>query len=168
MKRLICVLLIAGTSSLTAGMLEYGLHGGLLLPSGDAGDFYSTSFLIGGQILVHMPSFAVEGSIGYGILKAEEDINDFSASLIPILAGIRSYSGPIFYGGGAGLYMASVSYSDAVYGNVDSSDEDFGAYGNLGMIFPAGTIDLEGSIKYHLVDFDTDKAWVSLTVGTYF
>ncbi len=168
MKKLICMLLVVGTSSLTAGIVEYGLHGGLLLPSGDAGDFYSTSFLIGGQILAHTPMFAVEGSIGYGILQAKEDINDFSASLIPILAGIRTYSGPIFYGGGAGLYIGSVSYSDPVYGDVDSSDEDFGAYGNVGMIFPLGTMDLEGSIKYHLVDFDTDKAWFSLTVGTYF
>jgi hypothetical protein len=168
MKKLVCIMLALGVSSLTAGMVEYGLHGGLLLPSGDAGDFYGTSYLIGGQILAHMPMFAVEGSIGYGILQAENDIDDFSASLIPILAGVRTYSGPVFYGGGAGLYMASVSYNDPTFGNIDSSDEEFGAYGNLGMIFPAGTIDLEGSIKYHLIDFDTDKAWFSLTVGTYF
>lgn len=167
MRRLLSLLLIAAVPSLTAGIVEYGLHGGLLLPMGDAGDFYGTSYLIGGQILAHMPMFAVEGSIGYGILQPEEDLDDFSASLIPFLAGLRTYSGPIFYGGGAGFYMASAEYTVGTT-TYEASDEEFGIYGNVGMILPAGTMDLEGSLKYHLVDFDTDRAWVSLTVGTYF
>ncbi|OPL18946.1 MAG: hypothetical protein AVO35_03175 [Candidatus Aegiribacteria sp. MLS_C] len=167
MKHFLVLLLVVSVPSLTAGMVEYGLHGGLLLPMGDAGDFYGTSFLLGGQILAHMPMFAVEGSVSYGFLQPEEDIEDFSASLIPVLAGLRTYSGPIFYGGGAGLYMASAEYTVGTT-TYEASDEEFGIYGNAGMIFPAGTMDLEGSLKYHLVDFDTDKAWVSLTVGTYF
>jgi hypothetical protein len=112
--------------------------------------------------------FAIEGSIGYGILQTKLDQDDFSASIIPIIAGIRTYSGPIFYGGGGGVYISSVSYTDPVAGDVDDSDSKFGIYGNVGMILPAGTMDLEGSLKYHLVDFDPDKAWLALTVGTYF
>jgi len=161
MKNLILVMALATLSF--AGMVEFGAHGGLLLPSGDVGNAYSTSFMLGANLLVHMPIYAIEGSISYGILQPEEDVDDFSGSLIPILAGIRTYSGPIFYGGGAGMYMSSVSV-----GSVDTSDEEFGLYGNLGMIFPTGTMDIEGSIKYHLVDFDTDKAWLSITAGAYF
>jgi hypothetical protein len=101
------------------------------------------------------------------MLQSKEDLGDFSASIIPILAGIRTYSGPVFYGGGAGMYVASVSY-ELLGVKYDDSDSEFGAYGNLGMIFPTGSMDIEGSIKYHFVDFDTDKAWFALTVGTYF
>ena len=167
MKRLTCLLLVLTVPAFAIGSVEYGFHGGLLLPTGDSGDFYATSYLLGANLLAHMPMFAIEGSIGYGILQTDEDYDDFSASLIPILAGIRTYSGPIFYGGGAGLYMASAEYT-AGGTTYESSDEEFGIYGNVGMIFPAGTFDLEGSIKYHLIDFDTDKAWIGLTVGTYF
>ncbi len=157
------VALLAVSIAVSAGFVEFGAHGGVLLPSGNGGDTFSTSFILGANILAHMPIYAIEGSIGYGFLQAKDDTTDFSASLIPILAGIRTYSGPVFYGGGVGMYLSSVSI-----GTVDTSSEDFGAYGNLGMIFPTGSMDIEGSIKYHLVDFDTDKAWIAITVGTYF
>lgn len=167
MKKLICLLMALAVPAFAVGSVEYGLHGGLLLPTGDAGDFYSTSFLLGGNILAHMPMFAIEGSISYGILQEEEELEDFSASLIPILAGIRSYSGFVFYGGGVGLYMASAEYTAGGI-TYDASDEEFGLYGNLGMIFPSGSMDIEGSIKYHLIDFDTDNAWIGLTAGLNF
>ena len=157
------VVLLAVSVIISAGLIEFGAHGGALFPSGNGGDTFSTSLIFGVNVLAHMPIYAVEGSIGYGILQPESDSLDFSASLIPILAGIRTYSGPIFYGGGAGMYISSVSI-----GSVDTNNEDFGIYGNLGMIFPTGSMDIEGSIKYHLVDFDTDKAWIAVTVGTYF
>jgi hypothetical protein len=166
MIKIISLLLILSVSAF-AGTVEFGAHAGVLFPSGDGGDFYSTSPIFGANILAHMPVYAIEGSISYGILQSKDDLNDFSASIIPILAGIRTYSGPVFYGGGAGMYVASVSYESA-NGKIDDSDSEFGAYGNLGMIFPTGSMDIEGSIKYHLVDFDTDKAWLALTVGTYF
>ncbi|MBD3277404.1 MAG: hypothetical protein GF388_03805 [Candidatus Aegiribacteria sp.] len=161
MKYLYALLILA--FSISAGLVEFGAQGGLLMPSGDNSDAFSASPLIGACLLAHFPMYAVEGSISYAFLQPEEDLEDFSASLIPVLAGIRSYTGPVFYGGGAGMYMSSVSQD-----TIDASDEEFGAYGNLGMIFPTGAIDIEGSIKYHLVDFDTDKAWFSLTAATYF
>jgi hypothetical protein len=160
--KMISLVLILSVSAF-AGIVEFGAHAGVLLPSGNGGDFYSISPLLGLNILAHMPIYAIEGSVGYGILQAKEDHTDFSASLIPVLAGIRSYAGPIFYGGGAGMYISSVSYL-----GYDNSESEFGAYGNLGMIIPTGSMDIEASIKYHLVDFDTDKAWFSLTAGTYF
>ncbi len=161
------IVLLAASMAVSAGIVEFGAHGGALFPSGNGSDFYSTSLIFGVNILAHMPIYAIEGSVGYGILKSKNDLTDFSASLIPVLAGIRTYTGPIFYGGGAGMYVASVSY-DSILGKIDDSSSKFGAYGNLGMIFPTGSMDIEGSLKYHFVDFDTDKAWLSLTVGTYF
>ncbi len=161
--KITAVVLLAVSMTISAGLVEFGAHGGALFPSGSGGDVYSTSLIFGVNVLAHMPIYAIEGSIGYGILQAESDSLDFSASLIPVLAGIRTYTGPIFYGGGAGMYISSVTID-----SVDTSNEDFGAYANLGMIFPTGSMDIEGSIKYHFVDFDTDKAWISVTVGTYF
>jgi len=161
--KLTAALLLALAVAVSAGFVEFGAHAGLLFPSGDGSDFFATSYIFGANLLAHMPIYAIEGSIGYGILQQEADSTDFSASLVPVLAGIRTYSGPIFYGGGAGMYISSVSWS-----GYDESDSDFGAYGNLGMIFPTGSMDIEASLKYHLVDFDTDKAWISLTAGTYF
>jgi len=157
------LLLLILTVSAFAGFVEFGAHGGVLLPTGDNGDAFKMSPVFGLNVLAHMPIYAIEGSIGYSILQSEVEHTDFSASLIPILAGIRSYTGPVFYGGGAGMYIASVSYT-----GYDESSSDFGAYGNLGMILHLGGTDLEGSIKYHLVDFDTNKAWFGITVGTYF
>jgi hypothetical protein len=161
--KITAVVLLALSLSVSAGLVEFGVHGGLLIPSGDGADFFSTSYIIGANVLAHMPIYAIEGSIGYGILQTDSSYTDFSASLIPVLVGIRTYAGPIFYGGGAGMYISSVSYA-----GYDDSESKIGAYGNLGMIFPTGSMDIEGSIKFHLVDFDFDKAWFGLTVGTYF
>jgi len=166
MKITLTVLLIIFVTA-SAGLVEFGAHGGALFPSGDGSDFYSTSLIFGANILAHMPIYAIEGSISYGMLQSKNDLDDYSASLIPILVGIRTYSGPIFYGGGAGMYMASVSYQTSL-GKIDSSDSEFGVYGNLGMIFPTGSMDIEASLKYHLIDFDTNKAWLALTAGIYF
>ncbi len=158
------VALLAVSMAVSAGIVEFGAHAGILLPNSENSDAFNISPIFGVNVLAHMPVYAVEGSISYGILQPKGDISDASFSLIPILAGLRTYSGPVFYGFGAGMYilsMSSESYDD-------DSETDFGAYGNLGMILPTGSMDIEGSFKYHLVDFDMDKAWFALTVGTYF
>lgn len=160
----IAVVALLGISMIaSAGIVEFGAHAGILLPNSEISDAFSISPILGVNILAHMPIYAIEGSISYGILQPKGEVSDATCSLIPILAGLRTYSGPVFYGFGAGMYITSVSYE-----SYDDSNSDFGAYGNFGMILPAGSMDLEGSFKYHLVDFDMDKAWFALTVGTYF
>lgn len=148
---------------------EFGAHGGVLLPSGNGGDTFSTSFILGANILAHMPMFAIEGSISYSPLSTDagSEYTDYSASMIPILAGIRTYSGPIFYGGGIALDISSVSYESSGV-KYDNTDSEFGAYGNVGVILPTGSMDVEASLKYHFVDFDFDAAWLGLTAGINF
>lgn len=50
----------------------------------------------------------------------------------------------------------------------DETGSELGAYGNLGMILPAGGIDIEASLKYHLMDFNFDIGWLGLTAGINF
>jgi hypothetical protein len=150
---------------LTAGMTQYGLHGGIMMPTGDAGDAYNMSFLLGGQILVHMPMYAVEGSVSYVFLQPEADIEGFSAHMIPINLGVRSYSGPLFYGAGAGLYIAGVSWDVGADSTYEDSESDFGAYGTMGTSLPLGGNELELSGKVHWVDFD--DIWIALQAGIY-
>jgi len=148
-----------------AGFTEFGAHGGIMLPSGDAGDSYELSPLIGVNLLVHMPNIAVEGSASYVFLGSNLEENDWSAYMVPIIGGVRSYTGNLFLGGGGGLYLTHVEWL-ADTGTVSSSDTDLGAYGNAGTIIHLGGTDLEASAKLHWVAFDT--IWFSLTAGIYF
>lgn len=162
------IIIITAAVLASAGMVEFGGHAGVMIPTSDAADAFALSPMFGLNALVHMPLFAIEGSVSYAVLQSEGDVEDFSGHLIPILAGFRTYSGPIFYGAGGGMYMNSFSYNDGTGTEHEQSAEDFGAYGTAGMIFPTGAMDIEGSIKYHLVDFDFSEAWFSITAATYF
>ncbi len=168
MKKLITLLLIVSLSTF-AGLVEFGGHAGVFSPVGSILDFYKTSPIFGVNILAHMPMFAIEGSVSYAPISTEEmlGVTDHSVNMIPILAGIRSYSGPIFYGGGLSLDIISINMERE--GRItDETSSRVGAYGNMGMIFPTGGMDIEASLKYHLMDFDFDGAWLGLTAGITF
>jgi hypothetical protein len=109
--------------------------------------------------------YAIEASVGYVFLQPEADLEGFSAHMIPINAGIRTYSGSLFYGGGVELDMSSVSYETPA-GDVDDSESDFGAYGTLGTIIPLGGTKLELAGKLHFIDFE--DLWLSAMAGIYF
>lgn len=153
------------TLPLAAGMTQYGLHGGIIMPTGDAGDAYNMSFMLGGQILVHMPMYAIEGSASYVFLQPEADLDNFSAHMIPLLVGVRTYSGPLFYGGGAALHIIGASYDISPDSSSSESDSYFGAYGTLGTSVPLGGNELELSGKVHWIDFD--EIWIALQAGIY-
>ncbi|MCK4506816.1 MAG: hypothetical protein KAW14_14465 [Candidatus Aegiribacteria sp.] len=167
--RILMIVLLAASVSAFAGLVEFGGHAGVFIPVGDSLDGVNTSPIFGVNILAHMPTFAIEGSISYAPLSTEDvgGIVDYSMSMIPILAGVRTYAGPIFYGGGLGLYIASVS-GELLGASIDDTETDFGAYGNVGMIFPTGGMDIEASLKYHLVDFEFNDAMLGLTAGINF
>ena len=165
MKAVSLVLVLAVAAALAVST-EFGIHGGLMMPSGDAGEVYGNlNPMLGGQILVHLPTIAIEGSIDYVILGSENDEDDWSAYCIPIIAGIRSYTGSLFLGGGGGFYLSKYEF-EADTGHVSVSNDDLSAYGNAGAIFHAGSTDIEGSLKLHWVSFE--DIWLSLTVGVYF
>jgi hypothetical protein len=162
MKKILLLLAILAMPAL-AGFTEYGAHGGFMIPSGDSTDVYKGSLFLGAQLLSHMPMFAIEASISYVFLGFDDDGIDASGHMIPILAGVRSYSGPMFFGGGLGLHLISTEVA-----GVDTSTSDIGGYLNAGMILPTASTDIEISAKYHIIDFSFDKAWFALGVGAYF
>jgi hypothetical protein len=162
MKKILVLLAVLAMPVL-AGFTEYGVHGGFMIPSGNETDAYKGSLMIGGQILAHMPLFAIEGSISYVFLGFDNDSLDASGHMIPILAGLRSYSGPMFFGGGLGLHLISTEVA-----GIDTSTTDIGGYLNAGIILPTSSMDVEISAKYHIVDFSFDKAWFCLGAGLYF
>jgi len=145
---LMAVLAVAAFAS-----TEFGAHGGLFIPTGDWADAYNASPMIGGHLLIHMPMYAIEGSVSYVFLSSEYDYDDLSTSMIPVLGGIRTYAGTIFYGGGLAYHHISVSY-EAEGEEHDDSEGYVGAYGNIGTILPMGGNDIELSGKLHWIDFD--------------
>jgi len=150
---------------LAAGVTQYGLHGGVMMPTGDAGDAYNMSFMLGGQILVHMPMYAIEGSASYVFLQPDKDLENYSAHMIPLLVGVRTYNGPVFYGAGAAIHMVSEKYDLNPDSTYDESDSYFGAYGTLGTTVPLGGNEMELAAKAHWVDFD--HIWISLQASLY-
>lgn len=151
-----------------AGVTEFGPQIGYWFPTGDAGDEYAGNFYFGAQFLYHMAVVAFEGGIGYSPLKMEDEPenSDFSGHMIPITAGIRSYSGMLYAGGGLELDMTSWTIETAV-GETDSSYSDFGGYIGAGLITPImGTGDVDISAKLHFVDFD--DMWVGIQGGINF
>lgn len=164
-KLLLCALALASLAS--ADYSEFGIHGGMYLPTGDASDAYAASPFLGAQFLMHLPMIAVEASGSYVFLQPEgEEPDGFSASLIPLLAGIRTYSAGLFYGGGLELDIASVSWDAGEDSTYEDSESDIGAYGNVGTTLPLGGTKLELSGKAHWVDFE--DIWISLRAGIYF
>jgi len=151
MKYLVLVLALATVSF---GYVSHGPQVGVWIPTGDMADGYGTSFGIGYQLLYHMPVVAIEGSIGYVFLTPEEvEGADVSAHLIPITAGIRSYSGSLYAAGGLELDNFS---SSAEIGEieVDSTWSDVGAYIGAGMVNRMGFGKLDLSARAHWMDFD--------------
>lgn len=160
-----CFLVLALAAAAFAGGTQYGLHAGFMLPTGDAADAYKPSPMIGGQILFHLPMYAIEGSASYVFLSPENEVENFSGSVIPILAGVRTYTSMLFFGGGAALHMFSTSW-DTPSGEVEESDSYFGAYGTVGTELPMGGSEIELNAKAQWIDFD--EIWLSIQAGIYF
>jgi len=161
----LALMAVLATVALAGGM-EFGPQVGYWFPTGDAGDYYGGNFYIGAQFLSHMPVIAFEASIGYSPLKTDPEIEGFSGKLIPITAGIRSYSGTLYAAGGLELDMVS---TEIEVGGVttDDSDSEFGGYIGAGLITPiVGTGDVDISARLHFVDFD--DMWVGIQGGINF
>jgi hypothetical protein len=136
-----------------------------MVPTGDPADYYITSYLLGGQILVHLPTCAIEGSVSYAFLQDKADQESFSASMIPLLAGVRAYRGPIFGGGGAALYTIGTEYDITDDSSSEQSDSYLGVFGTLGATTPFAGRDVEFSARAHWIDFN--EIWIALQAGIY-
>lgn len=160
MKYLVLVLALATVSF---GYISHGPQVGIWLPTGDMADAYGTSFGIQYQLLFHMPVIAIEGSVGYVFLASKFDHID--AHLIPITAGIRSYSGSLYAAGG--LEYDNTSTTVRV-GEIETSDSEgnIGAYFGGGMVNRMGFGKLDLSARAHWMDFD--EFMISISGGINF
>lgn len=168
--KLLLIFLLTASVSVFSGPVEFGGHAGILLPTGGDLDLFKTSPVFGVDALVHLPSLAIEGSVSYAPLSNDglPGITDYSVSMIPVLVGIRTYTGPIFSSGGLAYHIQKLSFVDASGVKYDDTEGKFGSYANVGTVLPLGGMDIEASLKYHLVEFDFGKAWLGLTVGINF
>ncbi|MCK5036619.1 MAG: hypothetical protein KAS73_12045 [Candidatus Sabulitectum sp.] len=159
MKALMIITVLASVAF--AGIVEYGPQVGYWSPTGDVDDVYSGNLYLGGQVLVHLPMLAVEGSVGYVSLKPDADVSDFSGHIIPVTAGLRSYMGPLYAAGGLEIDMTASDF------HPDENLNDFSGYIGAGVV-PAIPFmaDIDASVRLHFVDF-TDM-WVGITVGLNF
>ncbi len=160
MKYLVLVLALATVSF---GYISHGPQVGIWLPTGDMADAYGTSFGVQYQLLYHMPVIAIEGSVGYVFLSS--DFDNVDAHLIPITAGIRSYSGSLYAAGGLEYDNTSVTVET---GGVEVSDSEgkIGAYFGAGMVNRMGFGKLDLSARAHWMDFD--EFMISITGGINF
>lgn len=167
MKYLVLVLALAAVSF---GYISHGPQVRLWLPTGD--EFgennnleYNTSFGIHYQLLYHMPVVALEGSIGYVFLSPEaaEGV-DVNQHLIPITAGIRSYSGSLYLAGG--LEMDNWSALEVNDIEVEGSRSEIGGFIGAGMVNRMGFGKLDLSARAHWMDFD--DFMISLGAGVNF
>ncbi|MFO7625979.1 MAG: hypothetical protein R6V62_01815 [Candidatus Fermentibacteraceae bacterium] len=160
MKYLVLVLALATVSF---GYISHGPQVGIWLPTGDMADAYGTSFGVLYQLLYHMPVVAIEGSVGYVFLSS--DFENVDAHLIPIAAGIRSYSGSLYAAGG--LEYDNISSSVTVGGiETTESNGEIGAYIGGGLVNRMGFGKLDVSARAHWMDFD--DFMISLTGGINF
>lgn len=161
MKTIAVMALIA--TAAFAGIVEYGPQVGYWAPTGDVGDAYSGNLYLGGQIVVHLPMIAAEGSVGYLSLKQDVEIADFSGHIIPITAGIRSYMGPLYAAGGLELDIQKIEVGSIQ----DDTDGYLGGYLGAGVEPSIPFVaDIDASARLHFVDFS--DIWVGITVGLNF
>ncbi len=160
MKALIVVTVLAAASF--AGIVEYGPQVGYWSPTGDAGDVYSGNLYFGGQVVIHLPMIAAEGSVGYLSLKHDVEIAGYSGYIIPVTAGIRSYMGPMYAAGGLEMDMQKEDFAAG-----DSTSNQFSGYIGAGIVPAVPFVaDIDASVRLHFVDFS--DMWVGVTVGLNF
>ncbi len=152
MKYLVLVLALAAVSF---GYVSHGPQVRLWLPTGDMADAYNTSFGVHYQVLYHMPMLALDGSIGYVFLSPKDEVEgvEVSAHIIPITAGIRGYSGPLYLTGGLEYDNIGVSVKTGGV-EVEDSNGEIGAFIGAGMVNRMAFGKLDIGARAHWMDFD--------------
>jgi hypothetical protein len=169
MKIMLFLIFAAVSIPVMAEGIELGVNAGAMIPVASfMRDTYSTSPTAGANLIIYMQEYTLEGSISFLLLRNHSDLENFSASMIPFLVGLRSKSGSFFFGGGGALHFVTERYDDPVHGEYDESSSLLGAYFKAGTRIHLMGEDVELSATLHLVDYLWDKAWTGITAGYYF
>ncbi|MBD3370364.1 hypothetical protein GF402_08385 [Candidatus Fermentibacteria bacterium] len=177
MKSLLLVaaaILLAPSAAATP--VKFGPHAGIYVPMGDYGEMYSLSPEFGGHALISLGAVWIEASVSYVPLSKNDDyvgyelFDDYRASIIPVLLGVRKSFGVVDFGAGGVLNSFSESAEYGTGGSIDNTDSGGGFYGVLAAGLPAGTVEVEVALRLETVNFaflGTEPA-LSFTVGANF
>lgn len=177
MKTLIIMAVL--TTFAFAGIAEFGVQAGYWHPTGNELEDMAGNFYLGGQFLYHLDILAIEASIGFSPLRLDDDIEDlleiaggeFSGHIVPITAGVRSYTSSFYAALGLEMDMLSAEfkYTADPSLNYDDSESKLGGYIGAGFVSPMGTTsDIDISLRLHLYNFETDQMWVGICAGLNF
>lgn len=162
-------------SAAAATPVKFGPHAGIYVPMGDYGEMYSLSPEFGGHALIGVGEVWIEAGLSYIPLSKNEDYggyqlyDDYSASIIPVLLGVRKSFGVVALGAGGVLnnFSESAEYGS---GSIDNTDTGAGYYAVLAAGLPAGAVDIDVALRLETVNFfflGTEPA-LSFTVGANF
>lgn len=174
MKKTLMILLIAIIGLCFASMagaqgMKAGLGAGFYLPTGDAGDAFDPSPGLHGTFLYNLQEgMDIEAGLGYWMLQDANDYEGFSASYMPITAGVRYFMSPsLHFDGGAGMYVWSMEWDVDLgeWGSTtwDDSGSDLGIYLGAGYLLN-DSIDINARMHYP----DFEDFYIGLSVGYLF
>jgi len=160
------LILIVFLSVVSGSDVEFGVFTGAFIPAASfIRETYATSAVLGVDLLYHMEKTTIEASISTVLLRDHTDVENFSASMLPLRMGIRQYTGPVFMGGGMGMYLVTERYDDPELGKYDETSDLWSSYFLIGAPLSISGTDAEVCISYHMVDQLLAKSFVSLTAG---
>ena len=164
--KLLMILMVLLSVAFGSDDLEFGVFTGAFIPAATyIRDTYSTSVILGVDLLFPISKYTLEASISTVLLRDHTDIENFSASMLPLRMGIRQHIGPIFMGGGMGMYLVTERYDDPKLGEYDETSDLWSSYFLLGAPLSISATDAEICISFHMVDQLLAKSWVGLTAG---
>jgi hypothetical protein len=135
-----------------AQMVRAGIGAGGYLPTGDAADVYNFTPGVHAAVVWRWGGeegpVGLEAQAGYWSLQDGLDLENYSASIIPLTLGVRYFLLPDFHlDGGAGIYRYAFKYKEKLV-NVDGTNNNLGLYAGGG--FQSGPFDLK--LRVHLPD----------------
>jgi len=179
MKKVVLVFLLVLAGSIAAnaqGYFSAGINAGVLIPTGDLGNAYKTSFGFGAEGTYKInKDLDIVGNVIYNILTAKSAAwSDATVSITEGTAGVRYFFGssqPKFFGEAAlGFYSTAVSYSTTVLGSpikFSASNSDFGINFGGGILAPLSpSLDFVGKLRYHnIFSSGSSTNFVTLSAG---
>ena len=139
----------------------------LVLPMGDFGDAFKTSFgfNVGGKYMLN-DKMAVGANIGYVMLQPETKISGVTYSMMPIVGSFTYYLGGEGFKPYAGIDLGYYIIK-ASGGGISISTSDFGFAPTVGFEYGfSDKLSLDVNAKYHYIMSDPDaSSAVGIIIG---
>jgi len=170
------VLSAAPVAAQGTGGFQFGLSGGVSLPTSDTKDAYGDGWHGGLVLNYELPALPlglrVDGdyrnfaSKNSGASSRSAEIIDGNANLV---LGIRIIAVKVYALGGGGLYNVKLKAENAA-GSISTSDTEFGWNAGAGVALVIGKVSIFGEGRYHEVSLSDNQKFkfVAATAGILF